>query len=212
MIGLTERQQEILEFIQTDVDRRGFAPTVREIQTHFRFKSTNAVHDHLRALQRKGYIHVEPECHRGILPKNLLSKKLLEPTPSVVDVPFYSRIEPGPTPFLPENEIRTQRIDTKTFGGRDLFGLRIQGDALAGMGIYEGDNVLFLRRPFMRSGELACIAVAEVVLVRYVHIGRATMVLMPANPRYGTITMLLPEFRKTSLLGVAVGMWRSVGE
>ncbi len=213
MIGLTARQQEILEAIQSNVLEKGFAPTVRELCKRFGLRSTNAIADHLRALQRKGYIEVQPQHHRGIRLKNVPTKKSQPaPTTNVVSVPLYSRVEPGVAPFLPRNQLASLRMDVRGVAGLDLFALRMQGDALSGMGIKDGDNVLFLRRPFQKSGELACMSIGDLVLVRYVHIGRDTMVLMPANQRYGTITIPLSGFKPSDLLGVAVRMWRPIPE
>ncbi|MAT16789.1 MAG: hypothetical protein CMJ46_16140 [Planctomyces sp.] len=63
---LTARQSQVLSYIRDHVTREGFAPTVREIGRHFGFRSPNGVMCHLRALEKKGYIHRRPQCSRAI--------------------------------------------------------------------------------------------------------------------------------------------------
>lgn len=213
MIGLTARQQEILEGIQANILEKGYAPTVRELCARFGIRSTNAITDHLRALKRKGYLEIEPQAHRGLRVKEEApTAPVVTPSACDTSVPVYSRVEPGPEPFLRKNQLATIRVDARALGGDDLFALRIQGDALLGMGIRERDTIVFLRRPLQKSGELACLSVGDLALVRYVHIGRSSLVLMPANPNYGSVSIPTMSFRPTDLLGVAVRMWRSVPE
>lgn len=210
MIGLTARQQEILEAIQANILEKGYAPTVRELCARFGIRSTNAITDHLRALVRKGYLEIDPQAHRGLRVKDVPAVLAVTPPASVAEVPVYGRVEPGPEPFLRRNQLATIRVDARAMGGGDLFALRIQGDALLGMGIRERDTVVFLRRPLQKSGELACLSVGDVVLVRYVHIGRSSLVLMPAHRNYGAVSIPAMSFKPANLLGVAVRMWRSV--
>lgn len=56
MHGLTSRQQTVLDFVRASIAKHGYAPTIREIGEHVGIRSTNGVSDHLRALERKGYI------------------------------------------------------------------------------------------------------------------------------------------------------------
>src|SRR3954471_385730 len=66
--GLTERQQEILDFISQSIVERGYPPTLREIGLHFGIRSTNGVNDHLRALEKKGYLQREDLKSRALRP------------------------------------------------------------------------------------------------------------------------------------------------
>lgn len=66
MNGLTTRQAQVLDYLKTATRRRGYPPTLREIAVHFGIKSTNGVNDHLRALERKGYIDRTSGASRGI--------------------------------------------------------------------------------------------------------------------------------------------------
>lgn len=66
MSSLTERQQQVLDFIRAHIARHGYPPTLREIGKHMAIRSTNGVNDHLRALDRKGCIHRRDMLSRGI--------------------------------------------------------------------------------------------------------------------------------------------------
>lgn len=65
-VGLTERQQTILEFIRLYIEKHGYAPTRNEIASAFEMRQ-NAANDHLMALQRKGAIRITPQISRGIV-------------------------------------------------------------------------------------------------------------------------------------------------
>src|SRR6202142_4369279 len=84
---LTDRQREILEFITQSITERGYPPTLREIGSHFGIRSTNGVNDHLRALEKKGYLHREDLKSRALRP--------LFTEDNVVEVPVLGRVAAG---------------------------------------------------------------------------------------------------------------------
>src|SRR5262247_1760436 len=95
---LTERQRAVLEFISDSIERRGYPPTLREIGEHMGIRSTNGVNDHLKALEKKGYLRREDMKSRAL--------KLVEdavPTPirsagsddDVIDIPVVGRVAAG---------------------------------------------------------------------------------------------------------------------
>src|SRR4029079_18032607 len=91
---LTDRQREILEFITQSINQRGYPPTLREIGTHFGIKSTNGVNDHLRALEKKGYLQREDLKSRALRPV-AASGRPREPSTEVVDIPLLGRVAAG---------------------------------------------------------------------------------------------------------------------
>ena len=82
--ALTDRQREILDFISKSISKRGYPPTLREIGSHFGIKSTNGVNDHLRALEKKGYLHREDLKSRALRP--------IVSTGQTVEVPVLGRV------------------------------------------------------------------------------------------------------------------------
>ena len=91
---LTDRQREILAFITSSIAARGYPPTLREIGTHFGIRSTNGVNDHLRALEKKGYLQREDLKSRALRPVTALGKPL-ESDSEMVDVPLLGRVAAG---------------------------------------------------------------------------------------------------------------------
>jgi repressor LexA len=71
MQGLTQRQQMVLDFIRQSIQDRGYPPTLREIGARMGIRSTNGVNDHLRALERKGYLTREDMKSRALRPTSL---------------------------------------------------------------------------------------------------------------------------------------------
>src|SRR6478736_8081051 len=92
--ALTDRQREILDFITRSIAKRGYPPTLREIGTHFGIRSTNGVNDHLRALEKKGYLQREDLKSRALRPVSA-SGRPVEASSEVVDVPLLGRVAAG---------------------------------------------------------------------------------------------------------------------
>src|SRR5271165_6724581 len=78
MVGLTQRQQMVLDFIRQSIHDRGYPPTLREIGARMGIRSTNGVNDHLRALERKGYLTREDMKSRALRPTDLSTQPLGE--------------------------------------------------------------------------------------------------------------------------------------
>src|SRR5882672_668448 len=131
MQGLTSRQQMVLDFIRESISERGYPPTLREIGAKMGIRSTNGVNDHLRALERKGYLTREDMKSRAL--------KLVEdqaPPPAnkftseddLIEVRVLGRVAAGLPLYAEENVIDTVRVDRMLVrGGRDVFGLRVAG-------------------------------------------------------------------------------------
>jgi repressor LexA len=141
MNNLTNRQTEILKFLQDFQRKEGIAPTCREIADHFGFKSPRAVTDHLLALERKGSIRRHGGRSRGIevLNSRWPSRK------KAVTVPIVGNIPAGHPEKKSEQLQGTLAVDPAILGGivhHRLFALQVRGDSMEGRGIHEGDWVV----------------------------------------------------------------------
>src|SRR5271157_144279 len=87
MVGLTQRQQLVLDFIRQSIHDRGYPPTLREIGARMGIRSTNGVNDHLRALERKGYLTREDMKSRALRPTNLANQAMAELAGVGLEVP-----------------------------------------------------------------------------------------------------------------------------
>src|SRR5882762_3567489 len=157
---LTERQEKILAFIKKSIQDQGYPPTIREIGEHFGIRSTNGVNDHLKALERKGYLL------RGELKSRALSviqggkfaKKELSPAGSgnVVEIPVVGKVAAGAPILAQENITDHVRIDSMLIGdtGKKVFALRVAGDSMIGDGIFDGDYIFVRKQLHAASGEI----------------------------------------------------------
>src|SRR5271156_3748690 len=109
MQGLTQRQQMVLDFIRQSISDRGYPPTLREIGARMGIRSTNGVNDHLRALERKGYLTREDMKSRALRPTRLATPTPGEPPDSLAAnddndllvIPVVGRVAAG-LPLLAE--------------------------------------------------------------------------------------------------------------
>ena len=197
METLTSRQEAIFKFISNFLEKQRIPPTVREIQGHFGFESTNAVSEQLVQLERKGYLKRRPGISRGI---ELASKSICF-HPDVVSVPLVGQIAAG-TPTLAEENIEGFFHLDKTFvsagSGVGHFLLKVRGDSMKGAGIYNGDLVLVKKQERAESGEIVAAHFGGEATVKYFWMRRKTVELRPAHPAYSPIRITQenhPDFR-----------------
>jgi repressor LexA len=146
MQGLTDRQQQVLEYIRSSITQRGYPPTLREIGAHMGIRSTNGVNDHLRALERKGYLTREDMKSRALRPCDTESLPASVPAN---DEEGHGRecrssaASPRGFPSLPKRTCSTRSVSIERLvrGGREVFGLRVTGDSMIEAGIFSGDYI-----------------------------------------------------------------------
>src|SRR5258706_12557648 len=149
MQGLTDRQSQVLEYIRTSIAHRGYPPTLREIGAHMGIRSTNGVNDHLRALERKGYLTREDMKSRALRPCDAESLPASVPAnddEGMVEIQVLGRVAAGLPLLAEENGLDTVRIDrTLVRGGGEGFGLKVTGDSMMTAGIIR-DDYIFVRK------------------------------------------------------------------
>jgi repressor LexA len=209
MQGLTKRQAQTLDFIRQSIEERGYPPTLREIGASMGIRSTNGVNDHLRALERKGYLSREDMKSRAL---RLVSREP-EPTSasddSLLDVQVLGRVAAGLPLMAEENVIDTVRIDRMLVrGGRDVFGLRVQGDSMINAGILNGDYIFVRKQATADPGEVVVALIGDEATVKYYHPEKDYVRFQPANDHMAPILVRASDFRPTMLLGIVVGVYR----
>ena len=194
METLTERQEVVLSFITGSFEKRRIPPTIREIQKHFGFESTNAVVDHLNQLERKGYLRRRPGISRGIE----LAASAVSFHPAVVRVPIVGQIAAGAPLLAEENLEGYVHLDRTLIRGDGYFLLKVRGDSMRDAGIHDRDLVLVKKQEQAESGDIvAAYWEGEATVKRYVP-KRGHIELHPANPRYAPIRITKekqPDFR-----------------
>lgn len=219
METLTDRQKEVLRFIAVTTEQRGFPPTIREIGEEFSIRSTNGVNDHLKALERKGYLSRGEQKSRALVPtasgRQLLGFLKIGEGDRTVEVPVVGRVAAGAPLLAEENRGEPVRVDRSLLPSgpavQDVFALRIKGDSMIGDGIFDGDLVFVRRQSAARPGEIVVALIeSEATCKRYFPEGDRIR-LEPSNPRLAPIYVSRHEHRAMAILGIVVGVYRKIG-
>jgi len=194
--ALTPRQREIYNFIRSKIQGRGYGPTVREIGVQFQIKSPNGVMCHLKALQKKGLIHREPNMSRAI-------QLLDDPTSArPTGLKLVGRIAAGPMTEAVEQDEELEFTEWE--GSDDKFALRVNGNSMIEEHIADGDYVVILKKETARDGQIVAVRDedGEATLKKFYR-EKNRVRLEPANKT------MKPIYRdRVDILGVLVGVVR----
>ncbi|HTQ41923.1 MAG TPA: transcriptional repressor LexA [Polyangiaceae bacterium] len=222
MQGLTQRQQMVLDFIRQSIHDRGYPPTLREIGARMGIRSTNGVNDHLRALERKGYLTREDMKSRALRPTGLDvravgdtlgngSAELAANDDDMLEIPVVGRVAAGLPLLAEEHVIDTVRIDrTLVKGGREVFGLKVHGDSMIEAGILSGDYIFVKKQLTATRGEIVVALIGDEATVKYYYPEKDHVRFQPANKNMAPIYVRAADFKPTMLLGVVVGVYRRI--
>ena len=196
---LTDRQRDVLHFIQREQREKGVTPSTREIQSHFRFASQTSVMQYIAALEKKGCL----QRHVG------KARALITPIQKIRihDVPIYGQIPAGMASLTEQDIEGHVSLDhhsanvSKTHG---TFALRVRGDSMIGAHILDGDLVILEQSKEVHNGDIvAALIDGETTLKRYV-VDRGRPYLKAENPRYPD---LIPA-QELKIQGVMVSLVR----
>jgi repressor LexA len=212
---LTQRQEMVLNYIAVSINERGYPPTLREIGNYMGIRSTNGVNDHLRALERKGYLMREDMKSRALRPiasnKNDNDSKNEPQTNNVVDIPIIGRIAAGQLAEAIEHSEDTVRVDRMLIGNaKDVFGLRVNGESMINAGIHNGDFVFVRKQLEAQRGEIVVALVGDEATCKYYFPENDCIRLQPANDQMSPIVIQKSDWRSTQILGVVVGLYRQL--
>lgn len=236
MHELTDRQRMVLEYICESIRDRGYPPTLREIGLKLGIRSTNGVNDHLRALERKGYLTREDMKSRTLRPtaatRELVgmaggtaadgevarARAATAANDDMLEIPILGRVAAGVPIEAIEQHSDTVRIDRMLLGagirgaGRtgDVFGLRIQGDSMIEAGIHDGDYVFVRKQAQAPRGAIVIAMVGDEATCKYYYPEASHVRLQPANASMAPILVPKSEWRETHILGVVVGVFRKL--
>jgi repressor LexA len=181
---LTDRQREILDFIEAETTERGYPPSVREIGQAVGLTSPSTVHAHLATLQRHGYLHRDPTKPRAIEvrydPNSGAGGHERRP---VRHVPLVGDVAAGTDVLAQENVEEVYPVPADLTGDGDLFMLRVRGESMIGAGILDGDLVVARSQPTAEKGEIVVAGIpGGEATVKTFNRDDGRIVLEPANP------------------------------
>ncbi len=200
--ALTDRQEQVLQFIQTSTRTRGVPPTVREIGTHFGMGPAG-VFGHVRALERKGRLRRAARGSRAIevVP---VGGRADEPRRAGVSVPVVGRVAAG-LPLLAEERIEEYLwVDERLAAGASLFALHVHGQSMVGAGILDGDYVVARQQQRADSGDIVVALIGNEATVKRLRRNRGRWRLDPENQDYDPI----PITESTAIQGKVLAVYR----
>jgi len=207
---LTDRQQQILDLVQSAIERTGAPPTRAEIAAELGFKSANAAEEHLQALARKGVIELVGGTSRGIRLKSDTLRALAEsrvkqfslPLPSLaqLSLPLVGRVAAG-SPIL-------YVVEASMFPRRPDYLLKVRGMSMRDAGIMDGDLLAVQKAKDAKNGQIVVARLGDEVTVKRFRRTRTAIELIPENPDFQTI-VVQPGEEDFELEGLAVGLIRN---
>jgi len=215
---LTDRQQQILDLVQSAIERTGAPPTRAEIASELGFRSANAAEEHLQALARKGVIELVGGTSRGIRLKSDTLRALNEtrgkqfslPLPSLsqLSLPLVGRVAAG-SPILAQEHIdQAYLMEASMFSRRPDYLLKVRGMSMRDAGIMDGDLLAVAKTKEAKNGQIVVARLGDEVTVKRLHRTRTTIELLPENPDFEPIVVPFGDV-DFELEGLAVGLIRN---
>jgi repressor LexA len=202
LVSLTDRQKQIYDFLAVSVREKGYAPSIPEIGKRFKITSTRGVFDHLKALEKKGYIK-----RVGTRAIDIVSQSGRSALPQAKEIPIVGRIRAG-APLLAEENIEgSLTVASEMAHGTETFALKVKGDSMTDDGILEADHVIIRRQDTAEDGDIVCALIGDEATLKRFHRKGNKITLKPANKNYDPIVVSKGEFR---VLGKATGVIRKL--
>ena len=214
---LTARQQQILDLVQSAIERTGAPPTRAEIAAELGFKSANAAEEHLQALARKGVLELVGGTSRGIRLRTATlqalnasrNKQFAKPLPGVMQLslPLVGRVAAGSPILAQEHVDQTYAVEATLFPGKPDYLLRVRGMSMRDAGILDGDLLAVQKTKEARNGQIVVARLGDDVTVKRLRKTAHGIELLAENPDFKTI--LVGPDEPFELEGIAVGLIRN---
>ena len=199
---LTPRQQEVLNYIVDVLRNEGRPPTQRQLAAHFGWNSDNSARQHLRLLEAKGAIELDPGYSRGIRVPGMHARAVLR------RVPLVGKVAAGFPLEAIENVEDEIGIDPDMFPEEEIFALRVNGDSMHHEGIHDGDIAIVKKQAEAADGNMVVAMIDNEATLKFYHMYGRDIVLRAANPDYPDI--IVRRKSEFSILGLVVGIVRRI--
>ena len=197
---ISSKQQEILDYIKSQILERGFPPAVRDICEAVHLKSTSSVHSHLETLEKNGYIRRDPTKPRAI---EILDDSFAMMRREMTSVPIIGHVAAG-EPLLAEQNIEDYfPIPVEMLPNANTFLLKVQGESMVNAGILNGDLVLFKEQHNASNGEMVVALIEDGATVKTFYKENGYIRLQPENDYMDPI--IVPD---VTILGKVIGLLR----
>lgn len=197
---ITEKQQEILDFIKDNILGKGYPPSVREICEAVHLKSTSSVHSHLETLEKNGYIRRDPTKPRTI---EILDDDFGVQHRDIVSIPIIGNVAAGQPILAEENIEGYYPIPAEFLPRGNTFILNVRGESMVNAGIFDGDKVICEETSTAANGQIVVALVDDSATVKRFYKEKGHIRLQPENDYMDPI--IVPDAR---VLGRVVGLLR----
>ncbi|MCJ0826648.1 transcriptional repressor LexA [Luteimonas sp. 50] len=203
MSDLTDRQAEILSFLERFSEREGLPPSIAEIQSAFGLASPRGVAKHLEALSAKGYLELVPHRARGI---RLRRPRRPQRSRDQLQLPILGRVAAGPPIDAAAEFDESLLVDRALFHSRPDYLLRVKGDSMREDGIFDGDLVAIRRAVTAENGQTVVARIDGEITIKRLKITTRGIRLLPRNPDYAAIDV--PRDADFAIEGLYCGLVR----
>jgi repressor LexA len=197
---ITKKQEEILEFIKSQILAKGYPPSVRDICEAVNLRSTSSVHSHLATLEENGYIHRDPQKPRCI---EIVDDSFRVTNREMVNVPVIGTVAAGQPLLAQESIVDYFPIPTEYMPNAETFFLKVKGDSMINVGIFDGDRVLVRRQNTAYNGDTVVALIDDSATVKTFYKENGHIRLQPENDALDPI--IVPD---CMILGVVIGLFR----
>lgn len=203
---ISAKQQEILDFIKSEIINRGYPPAVRDICEAVHLKSTSSVHSHLETLEKNGYIRKDPTKPRAI---EILDDEFNLSRKEMVNIPVVGTVAAG-VPILAteniESYIPMPSEMLPNASNHKFFILNVKGDSMINCGILNGDQIIVEQQETAANGEIIVALVDDSATVKRFYREEDCIRLQPENDTMDPI--IVPSDTDVSILGKVIGLMR----
>ena len=197
---LSKKQQDILDYIRSELLSRGYPPSVREICSAVGLKSTSSVHAHLTTLEEKGYIRRDPTKPRAI---EIIDDDFGLSRREFSNIPIIGTITAGEPILAQENVTDYFPIPVDMLPNSEVFMLKVRGESMINAGIYSGDTVLVQQQSTARNGDYVVALIEDSATVKTFYKEDGYIRLQPENDTMDPIIV-----DNCEILGKVIGLLR----
>lgn len=176
--GISKRQEQILEFIKTQIKTTGYPPSVREIGKAVGLKSSSTVHNHILQLEQKGLLKRDPTKTRAIIPIENEPSDLMTES---INLPVVGNVAAG-SPILADQNIEEYLpVPVNFVGSGSHFILKVKGESMIEAGIMDGDYLIIRQQTNANNGEIVVAIVEDEATVKRFYKKDGYIELRPEN-------------------------------
>jgi len=197
---ITDKQQEILDYIKETILKKGYPPAVREICAAVHLRSTSSVHAHLETLEKNGYIRRDPAKPRTI---EIIDDNFNLTRRDLVNIPILGDVAAGEPILAEQNIVDYLPVPADMLPNAELYMLKVHGDSMVNVGILDGDGVIVEKKSSARNGEIVVAMVDDGATVKRFYKEDGYYRLQPENDTMDPI--IVPQ---VEILGKVVGVFR----